>query len=151
MLHCRYLMLKFSEILILVYRKIFSAIFSSKVPFAKFWSEKCSYKRLSNAAVCKYSSMKCYCKFPDNRKNYQCWCLFLIHVLIKLQDWWPTTLLKKRPQHRCFPVNILKCLKKTFYETPPMAASENGFEEFLWISKGDLTWNDLYDLTNLSV
>ena len=27
-----------------------------------------------------------------------------------------------------------------------MAASENGFEEFLRISKGGLTWNDLYDL-----
>ena len=47
-------------------------------------------------------------------------------------------------------MNILKCLQ-TFYGTPPVAASENGFEEFLRISKGDLTWDDLYDLTNLSV
>ena len=44
-------------------------------------------------------------------------------------------------------MNILKCLKKTFYGTPPMTASKNGFEEFLKISKGGLTWNDLYDLT----
>ena len=29
-----------------------------------------------------------------------------------------------------------------------MAASENGFEEFVRISKDGLTWNDLYDLTN---
>ena len=29
-----------------------------------------------------------------------------------------------------------------------MAASENGFEEFLRISKGDLTQKNLYDLTN---
>ena len=30
--------------------------FSSKVPFAKFWSEKCFHKRLSNAVVRKCSS-----------------------------------------------------------------------------------------------
>ena len=48
-------------------------------------------------------------------------------------------------------MNVLKCLKKTFYGTPPVAASENGFEEFLRISKGGLTWNDLYDLTYLNV
>ena len=77
-----------------------------------------------------------------------CRSLLLIHALIKLQDWWLATLLKKRPQHRCFPVNVLKCLKKTFYGTPPVAASENGFEEFLRISKGDLTQKNLYDLTN---
>ena len=75
--------------------------------------------------------IRCYCKFPDNYNKYLCWSLFLIHVLIKLQDLWPATLLKKRPQHRCFPVNVLKCLKNTFYGTPPVAGSENGFEEFL--------------------
>ena len=48
-------------------------------------------------------------------------------------------------------MNVLKCLKKTFYGTPPVAASENGFEEFLRISKGGVTRNDLYDLTNLNV
>ena len=32
-----------------------------------------------------------------------------------------------------------------------MVASENGFEEFQRISKGGLTWNDFYDLTNLNV
>ena len=59
--------------------------------------------------------------------------------------------IKKRSQHKCFPVNVLKCLKKTFYGTPPVAASENGFEELLKISKGGFIWNDLYDLTNLNV
>ena len=34
---------------------------------------------------------------------------------------------------------------------PPVAASENGFEEFVRISKDGLTWNDLYDLTNQNV
>ena len=91
--------------------------------------------------------IRCYCKLSDNHDNHN----FLIHVLMKLQDLRPATLLNKRPQHRCFPVNFLKCLKKTFYVTPPVAASENGFEEFLRISKGGLTWNDLYDLTNLNV
>ena len=32
----------------------------------------------------------------------------------------------------------LKCLKKTFYGTPLVVASGNGFEEFLRISKGGL-------------
>ena len=59
--------------------------------------------------------------------------------------------IEKETQHRCFPVNILQCLKKKIYGTSPVAASENGFEEFLRISKGGLTWNDLYDLTNLNV
>ena len=85
-----------------------------------------------------------YCKFPDNHKKYMLWSLFF-------NPWWPATLLKKRPKHRCFPVNILKCLKKTFCGTPPVAASENGFEKFLRISKGGLTRNDLYDLTDLNV
>ena len=44
-----------------------------------------------------------------------------------------------------------KCLRKTFYGTPPVAASENGSEELLRIFKGSLTWNDLYNLTNLNV
>ena len=50
-----------------------------------------------------------------------------------------------------FPVNILKCLKKTFCGTPPVIASENGFEKFLRISKGALPRNNLYDLTNLNI
>ena len=48
-------------------------------------------------------------------------------------------------------MNVLKYLKKRFYGTPLVAASENGFEEYLRISKDGLTWNDLYDLTNLNV
>ena len=48
-------------------------------------------------------------------------------------------------------MNVSKCLKKTIYGTSQVAASENGFEEFLTISKGRLTWNDFYDLTNLNL
>ena len=43
---------------------------------------------------------------------------------------------------------MLKCLKKAFCGTPQ--ASENGFEEFLRISKGGFTRNNLHDLTNLN-
>ena len=48
------------------------------------------------------------------------------------------------------PVFSCECLK-TFYGAPPVVAFENGFEEFLIIHNGCLTWNDLYDLTNLNV
>ena len=96
--------------------------------------------------------IRCYCKFPNNHKKYLFLSLlFLIHVLIKLQDWWPAILLKQGPQHRCFPVNTLKCLKKTFCGAHPVAASENGFKEFLRISKGGLTRNNLHDFSNLNV
>ena len=87
--------------------------------------------------------IRCYCTFPDNHKKYLCEILFLIHVSIKLQGWWPATLLKKRLQHWCFPVNILKCLKKTFHGTPLVAASENSFKEFLGIYKGGLSWKTI--------
>ena len=58
--------------------------------------------------------IRCYCKFSDNHKKYLCWSRFLIHVLIKLKDWWPTTLLKETPT----PVFFNECLKifeKTFF------------------------------------
>ena len=35
----------------------------------------------------------------------------------------PATLLKKRPWHRCFPVNFVKILRTPFYRTPLVAAS----------------------------
>ena len=41
--------------------------------------------------------------------------------------------------------------EKTFYGTPPVAASENGFEEFIRISKGSPSRNDLNGLNNLNV
>ena len=125
---------------------------SSKVPFAKFWSEKCSYKSFSgNRVIC-----KCYYKFIKIgviinllifTSKYLCLSLFLI----KLQDWRPVILLKKRPLHRCFPVNITKCLKKAFFVQYLWWMLLKMVEEFLRISKASLTWNDLHDLTNLNV
>ena len=60
--------------------------------------------------------------------------------------------IKKETPTQVFSCECLKMFeKKTFYGTPLVAASENGFEEFLRISKGGVTRNDLYDLTNLNV
>ena len=39
--------------------------------------------------------------------KHKCWSLFLN----KVADLGPATLFKKIFQHRCFPVNIAKCLK----------------------------------------
>ena len=51
-----------------------------------------------------------------------------------LQPW---NFIKTRLQHRCFPVNIEKCLKHIFEENLRMAASEPSVFFFtLW------TWND---------
>ena len=67
-------------------------------------------------------------------RKYLCWSLFLI----KLQDWWPATLLKKRPQHRCFPVNITKCLRIAFFMEHLRWLLLKMVEEFLRISNS--TW-----------
>ena len=127
--------------------------FSAKVPFAKSSDLKnVLTKDFLMQPFENVLQIRCYCKFPDNHKKYLFLSLlFLIHVLIKLNDWWSATLFKKRHQHRCFPVNIFKCLRKKFCGTPQVTASENGFEKFLRISKGGLTENNLYDLTNLNV
>ena len=37
----------------------------------------------------------------------------------------PTTLLKKRFGHRCFPVNFVKFLSANFNRTPPVVASDS--------------------------
>ena len=57
--------------------------------------------------------------------------------------------IKKRSQHRCFPVNVTKCLRKAFFMKHLRFLKM--VEEFLSISKGGLTWNDLYDSTDLNV
>ena len=54
--------------------------------------------------------------------------------------------IKKETPTQVFSCECLKMFEKTFYGTPLVAASGNGFEEFPRISKGGLTWNDLYDL-----
>ena len=49
-----------------------------------------------------------------------------------------------------FPVNFTKCLRKAFFMEPLWLLLKM-VEEFLRISEGGLTWNNLYDSTNLNV
>ena len=53
------------------------------------------------------------------------WSLFLIKLLERPRK--VCNFIKKRFQHRCFPVNIVKCLRTGFYWTPLVAASESQF------------------------
>ena len=53
--------------------------------------------------------------FAHFTAKYLCWSLFLIKLI---------QFIKKRLQHRCFPVKFQKFLKATFFtETPLVAAS----------------------------
>ena len=54
---------------------------------------------------------RCTKNFTKLTGKHLCWSLFLI----KLQTWRPSTVLKKRLQHRCFPVNITKSLWTGFF------------------------------------
>ena len=94
------------------------------------WSGKWFYKTFSKNAL----SRNAFCFFKIGviinflifTRKYLCWSLFLI----KLQDWLPATLLKKRPQHQCFAVNITKCMRKTFFMEHLWKWLKN-FQEFL--------------------
>ena len=59
--------------------------------------------------------------------------------------------IKKETPTQVFSSECLKLFEKNFLWNTSSGGSENGFEEFVRISKGGLTWNDLYDLTNLNV
>ena len=50
---------------------------------------------------------RCFKRFSNIHKKTLCWSL----LFITLQAFRPATLLKKRLQHRCFPVNIAKFLR----------------------------------------
>ena len=55
----------------------------------------------------------------------------LLWILQNLVSLWPATLLKKRPQHRCFPVNITKCLRIAFFMEHLRCLLLKMVEEFL--------------------
>ena len=57
----------------------------------------------------------------------------------------PATLLKKRLQHRCFPVNFVKYLRTPFlYRTRPVAASWNQKNDFLkTIFEATIFWKQM--------
>ena len=48
---------------------------------------------------------------------------FCIICVLKKFFWRPATLLKKRLQHRCFPVNIAKFLRTAFFYRTPLVAT----------------------------
>ena len=67
---------------------------SSKVPLAKFWSEKMfsqnTFQKCSRSLFFKIGAFINFLKF---KRKYQCWSPFVI----KPQVWWPSTLLKRGP------------------------------------------------------
>ena len=78
--------------------------------------------------------------------EHLCWSLFLI----KLQA---CNFIKKRPQYRCFPVNIVKFLRTTFfYRTPPVATSKGRMflklsNTFNLVTKNHITLRNLRTLS----
>ena len=90
--------------------------FQQKFPFLSSELKNVLTKDFPMQLFTNVLQIRCYCRFPNNHKKYLCWSLFLIHALIKLQNWWPATLLKKRPQDRCFPVMSYNVWKKLFME-----------------------------------
>ena len=120
--------------------------FHQKLPFLSFDLKNIFTKDFPMQPFANGLQIRCYCKFPDNHKKYLFWNLFLIHVLIKLQDWWPAALLKKTLT-QVFSFEYLKVFEKKSF----VASSEKDFEGFLRISKSGLTWSNLYDLTNLNL
>ena len=71
--------------------------------------------------VCKKGVLRNFEKFTG---KHLCQRFFFNKVI----DLSPAILLKKRLQHRCFPVNFAKFLRNTFSQrTPPVAASDYDF------------------------
>ena len=54
---------------------------------------------------------KVFLEISQNSKENTCASVFFN----KVAGLWPATLLKKRPWHRCFPVNFAKFLKNNFF------------------------------------
>ena len=73
--------------------------------------------RSSLEVLGKKGVIKYFTKFSEKRL---CWSIFLN----KVADLRPTTLLKKRLQHKYFPVNFVKFLRIPFNRTPSVAASD---------------------------
>ena len=73
----------------------------------------------------------CSYKFPDIYKKISVLKSFF---LIQLEAWRFTTLIKRRPQHKCFPVNITKFLRIVFFMEHLWWLPLNMVGEFLRIS-----------------
>ena len=77
---------------------------------AKYWERKQSF-----ANVLQISYFKTFAIFNG---KHLCWSLFSKVAVLKTCNF-----IKKRLQHRCFPVNIVKVLGIPYFRTPPVAAS----------------------------
>ena len=53
---------------------------------------------------------RCSYEFPDIHKKMS----VLKPLLIQLEAWRPATLIKKRPQHKCFPLNVTNIFRIAF-------------------------------------
>ena len=58
-----------------------------------------------------------------NFTNFTEKCLYWGINLVKLQAWYAATLLKKRLQHRCFPVKFAEFLRTSFFYRTPLVAA----------------------------
>ena len=109
---------------VLYYRKHFYSVLSNLsnlshsksliVPFAKFKPD------LENVLTKHFPTMQLFAVL-QNRSSYKfphvCKKISLLEsLLIKLHVWWPASLLKNRPLHRRFPVNITKYLRMAFFK-----------------------------------
>ena len=100
---------------------------------------------LKNAFTKHFPKMQPFANVLQNR----CYYNFVLEPLFnKVTGLMACNFIKKRPQHRCFPVNITKYLRKAFFMEHLRWLFLKMFEEFLRISKGGLTRNDLYDSKN---
>ena len=87
---------------------------SSIVPFAKFRSD------LRNVLTKHFPTMQQFANVLQNRSSYKFPDIHkkisvLESLFNKVTCLWPATLLKNRPLHRCFSVNITKCLRMAFF------------------------------------
>ena len=94
-------------------RFLFCFIFekmSSSLPVLFVHIGKCSSENLRSSRSQMFFKIGVLKNFSMFAKKHLCSSLFLI----KLGPWRPAFLLKKRFQHRCFPVNIAKFLRTAF-------------------------------------
>ena len=85
---------------------------SSKIPFAKFWSEKMfpqnTFQKCRRLLI--FFKIGVLINFPKFTRKYLCWSLFFN----KATGLMAFNFIKKRLHHRCFPVNITKRLRIAF-------------------------------------
>ena len=79
----------------------------------KYKSKDCCWTEISRSSHQRYSLKK---GVPRNFGKFKGKHLCQSHFFNKVASLRPATLLKKRPWHRCFPVNFAKFLRKPFLQ-----------------------------------